>query len=168
MQRREVQQLAVPLAEFVVASVPLGWQVAVQGGGTVQELAFGRGARAAQLPHACHACAVDEHHRGVFARQGKKAAVPEVAIEQQARIGEIDLVDVVVDRAARVAGEIGDGKPVVAETGGPGRPVEAGQVFHQDDFVVPRRVTMLEDRPQEYALRPVVRRFGAEKDPDGR
>ena len=39
----------------------------------------------------------------------------EVEVEEEGRVGEVDLVDVVVDRLAGVAGEAGDGEAVAGE-----------------------------------------------------
>ncbi len=88
----------------------------------------------------------------------------EVEVEQLRRVGEIDLVDVVVDRPAGPAGEVGDGEAVEGESGAPAPPVEAGEVLHQVDLVGAPRIAVLGHRVDEDALGPVLALLGAEED----
>ena len=92
----------------------------------------------------------------------------DVAVEQLGRVRQVDLVDVVVDGAALVAGEMRDREAVVGEAGQPQPPVEADQVLHQVDLVDARLVAHLLDRPDHDALGPVLGRLAADEDAHGR
>src|SRR3546814_15977884 len=83
-----------------------------------------------------------------------------IHVEELGRIGQVDLVDVVVDGPAGLAGEIGDRVAVVGEAGLPAVAVEALQVLHQVDLVAARRVARLQDRPHEDPLGALLRRLG--------
>ena len=89
-------------------------------------------------------------------------------VEQKCGIGQVDLVDVVVDRLAGPSREVGDGEAVAGEARAPAAAVEAGHILHQVDFVDPRRVANLQDRPDEHTLGPILALLGAEEDPHRR
>ena len=92
----------------------------------------------------------------------------QVEVEQQRRVGQVDLVDIVVDRLAAAAGKVRDGEPVAGEAGPPAAPVEAGDIVHQVDLVDPAGVAHLLDRPDEDPLGTILAFLGTEKDPHRR
>jgi hypothetical protein len=96
------------------------------------------------------------------------AAVAHVEIEQLGRIAQVDLVDVVVDRAPAAAGQMRDRKAVVGEPGQPAAAVEADQVAHEIDLVGACGVAGLFHRPDEDPFGPRLRRLGADEDPHRR
>ena len=168
VEGRVVQALRQPLDVFLVAGVPVRVEPppkALDRGRLVDELVLALGRRRTAVPKLAHADAVDEHDRGVLRRDGEIAVVAHVEIEEKRRIGEVDLIHVVVDRLARKARELRDGVAVVGEARPPAAPVEARDVLHQMDLVDARRVADLLDRVEEDPLGPVLRLLGAEVDP---
>ena len=166
-----MQAVGEALDIFLVAGIPLGIDRTPEARrlfrlGEQRMFAAGRGH--IPVPDRPHPLAVDQHHRGVAGRDGEIAVLAHLEIEEKRRIGEVDLVDVVVDRLADAAGEVRDGVAVVGEAGAPAPAVEAPDVLHQVDLVGAGGITHLLDRVEEDALGPVLRLLRAEEDPDGR
>ena len=88
-----------------------------------------------------------------------------VEVEEQAGVGKVDLVDVIVDRAAVAAGQLRNGEAIVREAGTPTAPVESRQVAQHVDLVGARGIADPLDRVDEDALGPPLAVLGAEKDP---
>src|SRR5262245_48957701 len=99
---------------------------------------------------------------------GEESMVMHFGVEQLGRIGKVDLVYIVVDRATASAGEVRDGQPIVAETGCPPAAIETRQLLHDVNLVETRGVALLLDRPDEDSLGAMLRRLRAEIDTHGR
>src|SRR3546814_14377906 len=89
-------------------------------------------------------------------------------LEELGRIGQVDLVDVVVDGPAGLAGEIGDRVAVVGEAGLPAVAVDALQVLHPVDLVAARGVARTQDRPPENPLGALLRLLVAQESTEER
>ena len=167
VDRREVNQPAAVRVVLHVAGVPLRIELPPQARRqpcpVVQRpplLAL----RGPDVPDAAHAGAVDQHHGGIHLADREIAVLAHLGVEQVGRILEIDLVDVVVDRAAVEAGELGNGKAVIGEPGQPLVSPKAGDVLHQVDFVDAGRVAVALDRPQQHAFGAELTGLGAHED----
>ena len=119
------------------------------------------------VPGGIHLRAVDQHHRCVSGCDRKEPMLVHVGIEQIRGVGEIHLVDVVVDRFALTAGERRNRESVIREPGQPHSAVEPREVLHQVNLVAPGSVANLLDRPDEDSLGSLLSRFGADEDPHG-
>ena len=99
--------------------------------------------RLLQLPDLGHPGAINQHHGGFALVDAEHSLSLHVHIEQCCRVAEINLVDVVVDRAAVKPSECRYGVAIVGEASLPAAPVEAGKVFHQIDLIAARRIPVL-------------------------
>ncbi|MFU8830819.1 MAG: hypothetical protein ACNA7J_01570 [Wenzhouxiangella sp.] len=166
VQRREVDQAGTAGIIFAVPGIPAVVQIAPQPG--LAGPGFKRLATESMdvmlVPGLGHASAIDQHDRGVAIIDGKKSGLAHVKVEKLGRIGQVDLVDVVVDRPALEIGVVGDGEAIVGETGQPEAALEPLEIPQQVDFINPGRVAVFFDRPQENPLSPKLTAFGTEKD----
>jgi hypothetical protein len=171
VQCRVVQALRSALDIFLVAGVPVAVELTPEPGRgrwLVDQRVLAEPGSGLDVPEVDHPATVDQHDRRILGRDRQIPVIAHLEIEQERRIGEIDLVDVVVDRPTGTSGPIRNSVAIVGEARPPARPVEAGHVLHQMDFVGAGRVAHPLDRVEEDALCPVLRLLGAEEDPHGR
>jgi hypothetical protein len=136
VQGRVVQQVALARDELLVARVPAGREIAAETRrlrGLAQERALPGVPGLVEGPDRGHPLAVDQHDRGFGVRDREMACGPEIEIEEPTGVGQVDLVLVVVDRAATAEGQGGDREAVVREARRPAAAIEAFELRHEVD-----------------------------------
>jgi hypothetical protein len=91
-----------------------------------------------------------------------------INIKQFSRVAKIHLVDIVIDGFPATRSKMGNGEPIISESGEPTLSVESDQLFHEVDLIDPTWVADLFDRPEEDPLGTILGGFGTEKDTDRR
>ena len=171
MERGVVEQVASARLELLVPCVPTRIEIAPQPR-LLRSLAEQRSLPSAlrffEGPDRRHALAIEEHDGGFGVGDRKMGRAPEVEVEEDAGVGQVDLVLVVVDRAPPRLLEGRDREAVVGEAGGPALAIEARELGHHVDSHFATGITHLLDRPDEDAIGPVLGRLGSQVDLDRR
>lgn len=89
-------------------------------------------------------------------------------VEQLGRVGGVELIDVVVQRATVAPRQVRDSEAVIGKAGAPARLVEAGQAGHAVDLITAVRVAHLFQRIDKHALSAILGRFGTQEYAHGR
>ena len=127
--------------------------------GSLEMVMLFPGANILQCPFSDHLFAIDKHNRVFMLCDGRNTGTFHIHVEHFTRIGQIDLIDIVIDGPAFSVCQGGNGVPVVGETGFPACAVNPLEIVQQVNFVQPGRIAHLLDRPDKYALGSILDGF---------
>ena len=157
--------------KLVIARVPfpgqLSPQVVIVSNGAEVPVAL-VGPHIFHAPVLGHYSTVDQHHGGFPFRDAQHPGPLHVEVEQDAWIGQVNLIDVVINRPALAARKRRNGVTVIGEPGFPASPVDAFQVLHQIDLINACWIADLHDGPDKDSFGPKLGVFGAEEYAHGR
>ena len=117
-----------------------------------------------EAPKGRELLAVEEHHGRFLVVDAEDRGLAHGRIEEFGGVGEIDLVNIVVDRPALVTGQRRNGIAIVGKPGLPLASVEAFEILHEVDLVAATGVAVLFHGPDKHPLRPVLGGLRAQVD----
>ena len=157
--------------KLVIPRVPFGRQASPQlfiMHGLAEKSVFLAALGIIERPMLDHFFTVDQHDGSFTLGNAQHAGATHIEVKHFTRISKIELVNIVINRAALAPAHCWNAIAVIGKAGFPARTVIAFKVFHEIDFINPRRIAHLHHRPDKHPFCAELASLSAKKNPNWR